>query len=43
MICYDAEEKEKVKFLLGLVPMNMIKLRTELPMAIDIGGNYESH
>ena len=43
MICYDAEEKEKMKFLLGLVPMNMIKFNAELPMAIDIGGNYESH
>ena len=43
MICCDAEGKEKMKFLLGLVPMNMIKLRAELPMTIDIGGNYESH
>ena len=43
MICCGAEGKEKMKFLLGLVPMNMIKLRAELPMAIDIGGNYESH
>ena len=43
MICCAKEEKEKVKFLLGLIPMNMIKLNLELPMTINPGGNYESH
>ena len=43
MICYGEGEKEKVKFLLGLIPMNMIKLNLELPMTINPGGNYESH
>jgi len=43
MICCVAEDKEKTKFLLGLIPMNMIKLAIELSMTINPGGNYESH
>ncbi len=31
------------KFLLGLIPMNMIKLVIELSMGINPGGKYESH
>ena len=43
MICFVVEEKEKMKFLLGLVPTNMIKLQVVHSVAINLGGKYESH